>query len=87
MQTMYYTTSNFVRHTGNVVDLNEYRRELAAAQYRQEEPEEENAPAEVLPRPRRSGERRERRGMLLDMCASMGVLVMTITFTLYVLCL
>ena len=29
MQTIYYTTPNFIHHTGNVVDLNEYRRKLA----------------------------------------------------------
>ena len=32
MQTVYYQTSNFIRHTGNVVDLNEYRRKMALAQ-------------------------------------------------------
>jgi len=92
MQTMYYTTNNFVRHTGNVVDLSEYRRKLAAAQSRQmdwqeQEVEEEAEPAVVALRPRRSRERREQRSLLLDMWASMGVLVMTITFTLHVLCL
>lgn len=29
MQTIYYTTTHFVRHTGNVVDLEEYRREAS----------------------------------------------------------
>ena len=43
---------------------------------------------EVRPRPRRSAARRqERRAALLDMWASMGILVMTLTFTVYVLCL
>ena len=32
MQTMYYTTRNFIRHTDNVVDLTEYRRRLARAE-------------------------------------------------------
>ena len=32
MQTVYYTTSNFIRHTGNVVDLAEYRRRLTRAE-------------------------------------------------------
>ena len=32
MQTMYYTTRNFIRHEGNVVDLGEYRRRLTLAQ-------------------------------------------------------
>lgn len=32
MQTMYYKTSNFIQHQGNVVDLEEFRRRTAAAQ-------------------------------------------------------
>ena len=32
MQTIYYTTTNFIRHTDNVVDLSEYRRKMALAQ-------------------------------------------------------
>ena len=35
MQTLYYTTENFIRHTGNVVDLTEYRRRLARTQQEQ----------------------------------------------------
>ena len=31
MQTMYYKTSSFIQHTGNVVDLEEYRRKAALA--------------------------------------------------------
>jgi len=88
MQTLYYTTNNFVRHTGNLVDLSEYRRKLEAA--RQEQlswMEQDEDPELVQPRPRRSQRRQERRAALLDMWASMGVLVMTVTFTLHVLCL
>ena len=40
MQTLYYTTGNFIRHTGNVVDLTEYRRRLAQAQQEPGEAEE-----------------------------------------------
>lgn len=29
MQTVYYSTGNYIRHSGNVVDLTEYRRKLA----------------------------------------------------------
>lgn len=93
MQTLYYTTNNFVRHTDNLVDLAEYRRKLAGLRqeqmdFRGEEADEESfEPASVAPRPRRSHQRRERRNALLDLWASMGVLVMTVTFTLYVLCL
>lgn len=32
MQTMYYKTSNFIQHTGNVIDLTELRRRQAVAQ-------------------------------------------------------
>ena len=30
MQTIYYQTSSFIRHEGNVVDLGAYRRKLSA---------------------------------------------------------
>lgn len=29
MQTVYYSTPNYIRHSGNVVDFTEYRRKLA----------------------------------------------------------
>ncbi len=90
MQTLYYTTSNFVRHTDNIVDLGEYRRKLERMQadrLRWQEDADEIEMVEVQPRPRRSQQRRERRAAVLDMWASMGVLVMTLTFTAYVLCL
>ena len=29
MQTVYYSTGNYIRHSGNVVDFTEYRRKLA----------------------------------------------------------
>ena len=86
MQTLYYTTSNYIRHTGNVVDLNEYRRRLERA--RQErvccDDTRQGRIGRSCPDPR---QRRERRSALLDLWASVGVLVMTVTFTLYVLCL
>ena len=88
MQTLYYTTSNFVRHTDNIVDLSEYRRKLAAVRQEQmARQEEEDETVEYQPRPRHSQRRQERRAALLDLWASMGVLVMTISFSLYVLCL
>ena len=89
MQTLYYTTNNFVRHSGNIVDLSEYRRKLSAVQEQtawQADAEELDV-APIRPRPRRSQQRQERRAALLDMWASMGMLVMTITFTLHVLCI
>ena len=93
MQTLYYTTTNFVRHTDNIVDLSEYRRKLERMQAERlhwQDPvweEEEEQPVEVQPHPRRSANRRERRAALLDLWASMGIVVMTLTFTVYVLCL
>ena len=87
MQTLYYTTNNFVRHTGNIVDLSEYRRKLTAARREQMLWQEDAQPVEVQPRPRRSAQKRQRRTALLDLWASMGVLAMTVTFTVYVLCL
>lgn len=90
MQTLYYTTGNFIRHTGNVVDLTEYRRRLAQAQQEPEEAEETRVllPRESVPGPRRTRARRaRRRALVLDACASMGVVVMTLTFTLRVLAL
>ncbi len=92
MQTLYYTTNNFIRHTDNIVDLSEYRRRLEMARadrlsWQEYEEAQEVEAAEVQPRPRRSQQRRERRAALLDMWASMGILVMTLTFTAYVLCL
>ena len=92
MQTLYYTTNNFVRHRDNIVDLSEYRRKLERMQadrlrWQECEEADEEGPVEVQPRPRRSAARRERRAALLDMWASMGILVMTLTFTVYVLCL
>lgn len=96
MQTVYYQTSNFIRHTDNVVDLNEYRRKMALAQegslapkpqvedYDLENGWEQPVLREITPRPRRSS-RRSQRAMLLDLCASLSVVIMTLTFTVQVL--
>lgn len=81
MQTMYYTTRNFIRHTDNVVDLTEYRRRLARAQREQApdfEPEHEHAPVQTAAAPRRGT-------LLLEHCASLGIIVMTLAFTMQVL--
>ena len=90
MQTLYYTTGNFIRHTGNVVDLAEYRRRLdrAVRTGEEEEPELVSLPHPPEQPLRRSRERRaSRRALVLDACASMGVVVMTLTFTFHVLAL
>lgn len=85
MQTMYYTTNHDIRHTGNVVDLNEYRRKLAAAGKSALCPElrfETYTPVEnVEPRLRRSEERRARRAMVTDLLSSAAVLLTTLVVT------
>ena len=94
MQTIYYKTSNFIQHTGNIIDLSELRRRQAAAQRdslaRQPEveaylPEEEPGFRPVVltlsPEERRRA-RRERQAWRLDACASAAVIVMTLAFLL-----
>lgn len=94
MQTMYYKTSNFIQHAGNIIDLTELRRRQAAAQRdslaRQPEveaylPEEEPGFRPVVltlsPEERRRA-RRERQAWRLDACASAAVIVMTLAFLL-----
>ena len=100
MQTMCYTTSNFIRHTGNVVDLGEYRRKLEQAA--QPEPEFYDLPCRPLrrdseeyacpvreqrPAPRRARSAARRALRLPDLCTTLSVLVMTLSFTLRVLVL
>lgn len=103
MQTIYYSTNNFIQHNSNIVDLGEYRRKLALAEEGSLAPQPETeytydfpwAEAESRPQPvlrevpRTTGstrrQRRERRAWMLDACASLGVVVMTLTFTLQIL--
>ena len=97
MQTIYYSTPNFIRHTDNVVDLNEYRRRLTLAQEGSLAPQpqveeyvddsfEEAWEAPVLReiKPRRSRSRRNR-ALMLELCASVSVVVMTLAFTVKIL--
>ena len=83
MQTLYYSTSNWIRHTDNIVDLEQYRRKLS--QDDNHHPVESTKlivlPQSSAPRTRRSQKLR-RRALLLDTCASVGVMVMTLTFAL-----
>ena len=92
MQTVYYTTSNFIHHTGNVVDLSEYRRKLAQAEGSlapapiQEGPSVRPFPhLTEVERPRQERAPRRLPRLSLDGWASVAVLVMTLTFTLRVL--
>ena len=93
MQTIYYSTTNFVRHTGTVVDLETYRQKLALAQAGSLAPQLEE-PAEQpelwteetpVPARERNSARRARRAMRLDCLASLCVVVMTLVFTLRIL--
>lgn len=94
MQTMYYKTSNFIRHTGNIIDLNELRRKQAAAQrdslarqpdadawYLEEGPAFRPVVLTLSPEERRRAQR-ERRAWRLDTCASLAVILMTAVFLL-----
>lgn len=96
MKTVYYKTSNFIRHTGNIVDLNELRRKQAAATqrdslarqpdtdawYLEEEPAFRPVVVALSPEERRHV-RRERRAWQLDACASLAVILMTAVFVLH----
>lgn len=83
MQTIYFTTSNFIRHEGNLVDLTEYRRKLAQVQA-QREPEEESP---ARPERARSVRRRWsfRPGMMLDCAASIALILTALTFAVKIL--
>ena len=92
MQTIYFETPNFIRHTGNLVDLTEYRRKLALAQETRESVVEElsvEEEPEYIPAPRKSARRRRTRaqltGMLLDWAASAALIVVALSFTLKIL--
>ena len=98
MQTMYYKTSNFIQHTGNIIDLNEFRRRQAAAAQRdslarqpeveaylpEEEPGFQPVVLTLSPEERRRT-RRERRAWRLDAYASLAVVLMTLVFALRVM--
>lgn len=81
MQTLYYTTHNFVRRSGNVIDLCEYRSRMQAVQ---EEPVPA-APAARTERTRRRHPHQSAFALLMDSFASMSVILMTLTFTFWVL--
>lgn len=96
MQTIYTTTSNITSRPSNIVDLAEYRRKRPLAREGSLAPQsrimdwepcledDEETPMLWEVKSRRSS-RRQRRALTLDTWASVGVLVMTLTFTLRVL--
>ena len=78
MQTTYFTTTNFIRHEGNVVDLTEYRRKLAQAEGKAESVEEEPV---FAPRPRTDHCRRKvLPHMALDYAASLALIITALSF-------
>lgn len=84
MQTVYFTTSNYIRHEGNMVDLNEYRRKLAIAQGEPEPKRAEEQPAQ--PRPRAARRRRAALpGMVLDYAASVALIITALSFAAKIL--
>lgn len=82
MQTVYFTTTNYIRHDGNMVDLTEYRRKLAIAQGRPE-PEQQEEPQQ--PRPARARRRAVRPGMMLDYAASVALIITALSFAAKIL--
>lgn len=81
MQTIYFTTTHFIRHEGNLVDLTEYRRKLALAQA-QPEPEPPQ-PQRTVPAPRRR--RLLRPGLMLDCAASVALIITALSFAAKIL--
>ena len=85
MQTIYYETSNFIRHEGNLVDLAAYRQKLAAVSGGKWSPAPEGSPGlvpEESPaqrRARRTGRRLRRAALALDFCASAAIVVLTVS--------
>jgi len=71
MQTLYYNTDRYMRHTGNVVDLAEYRSKKEQLQ--------QPVTAGLPPLPRR--ERRCPWGVRLTDLVSMSMVAMTIACT------
>lgn len=100
MQTIYCSTSNFIRHKGNLVDLDEFRHKLELLQEGslapRIDPVEQNTASKsvqsrpavtLLPTPpaRHRKQHRERASWILDACASLAVILMTVSVTLSIL--
>ncbi len=97
MKTIYHKTSNVIPCSGNIINLDELRRQHALTQKdslaRQPEEEQwilEEEPAfrpvvlTLTPEERRRA-RRERQAWRLDACASVAVVLMTLAFALRML--
>lgn len=86
MQTTYYTTNRMIwtEKKNKVVDLSAYRRQMEE-ELRADEWEEPIPAVEGGAVLRRRAVEAERRAWALDVCASLGVAVMTFTFALSIL--
>lgn len=84
MQTVYFTTSNFIRHTGNIVDLTEYRRKLALAQGQIDPMEDEESAPPVRTRAHRR-RKSVMTGLMLDYAASAALIVTALSFAVKIL--
>lgn len=87
METIYFTTSNFIRHEGNVVDFTEYRRKLAmaAAPTPAAIPTAAVEETPVMPRRRTPRRRTFLPGLVLDCAASLALIITALTFTIAIL--
>ena len=86
MQTVYYTTANYIRHTGNVVNLEEYRRRLERVAAPVMESSFEAAKMRASSRVRRVS-RGGCPGLFLDFCASTAIVAMTLVVVIQFLVL
>lgn len=87
MQTIYTTSSRLAQRTADIIDLGEYRRKLAMTQppaaVTAVAPIWESAPEGPAPRARTN--HAHRCAWAMDICASLGVFVMTLAFTVQIL--
>ncbi len=81
METIYFTTSNFIRHEGNLVDLTEYRRKLSLAQGHPQVTGQEHP----HPSSRHCTRRRAHPGLMLDYAASVALIVTALSFAVKIL--
>ena len=84
MQTTYYDTHRMIwtKRKSNIVDLSAYRRSAEEAAWEDDGFDETAAPAAET---RAAMSRADRRAWALDICASLGVVAMTLSFALHVL--
>lgn len=86
MQTVYYSTKNYIRHSGNVVDFTEYRRKLArvdgslalAEPVHPAEPDATIRPARAS-RPARAPRRRRSLSDWLELTATLVLIAVAVT--------